>query len=92
MKTLRSVLILAALAAVPVAGCGGSDDESTDTTATLSKAKFLALGNAICATAERGLAKLKSDPGSLATENGSQSAFAKADKLSKDYGLGACAG
>jgi hypothetical protein len=46
----RLIAILAALVAVALiaAGCGSSDDSTTDSTASLTKAEFVKQGNAIC--------------------------------------------
>ena len=47
----KSLAVIAALAAfaLVVAGCGDSDDSTTDSTASLTKAAFIKQGNAICA-------------------------------------------
>src|SRR4051794_22033304 len=48
--TLAAILVLG----LGLAACGGSDDNSTDSTATaLSKSEFLKQGNAICATGQK---------------------------------------
>jgi nitrous oxide reductase accessory protein NosL len=46
----RSFALLIALSAVALfaAGCGSSDDGTTDSTASLTKAEFVKQGNAIC--------------------------------------------
>jgi hypothetical protein len=46
----RLIALFAALVAVALiaAGCGSSDDSTTDSTASLTKAEFLKQGNAIC--------------------------------------------
>jgi hypothetical protein len=46
---LVGVLAIASIAA----GCGSSNDSSTESTASLSKAEFLKKGNAICAAGNR---------------------------------------
>jgi len=50
--TLGLLLVSALAAAVWVAGCGSSSS-TTETTATLSKAEFLAQGNEVCAKGEK---------------------------------------
>ena len=54
----RLIALLAALGAIAllVAGCGSSDNGTTDTTtASLTKAEFLKQGNAICAAGNKKL-------------------------------------
>lgn len=46
--TAASVLVAALVTGLCIAGCGSSND-STTTTAAISKAEFLSKGNAICA-------------------------------------------
>jgi hypothetical protein len=48
VSKLLTAAVAAAVLAALVAGCGGGD-ETTDETATLTKAEFLKQGNAICA-------------------------------------------
>jgi hypothetical protein len=50
--TVGLLLVSALVAAVLVAGCGSSSS-TTESTATLSKAEFLAMGNAVCAKGEK---------------------------------------
>jgi hypothetical protein len=152
IATAVGVLAIALIAA----GCGSSSDNSTDSTASLTKAEFLKQGNAICATgnkqieagfesfgkenhlsenkqpteaqaaevaetvlipavntqiegiralgapsgdedqvnaileaAEEAVEKTEEDPGALLSSN-SENAFAKANKLSSEYGLTTC--
>jgi len=47
------VLMAALIVGVCVAGCGSSDSTSTETTATISKAEFVAKGNAVCVKGEK---------------------------------------
>jgi len=48
------VLMAALIVGVCVAGCGSSSDStSTETTATISKAEFVAKGNAVCVKGEK---------------------------------------
>lgn len=51
----RFLALIAAVAAVALvaAGCGSSDDSTTDSTTTLTKAEFLKQGNAICAAGNK---------------------------------------
>lgn len=54
MRFLKTSTIALLLAALAVAGCGGGDEDSTETTATvettaLSKAELISQGDAICA-------------------------------------------
>jgi hypothetical protein len=55
MRFLKTSTIALSLAALAVAGCGGGDDDSTDSTAAtvettaLSKAELISQGDAICA-------------------------------------------
>lgn len=51
-KRLISLLVALAAIALVVAGCGGGSD-STEGTSSLSKAKFLKKGNAICVGHEK---------------------------------------
>ena len=50
--TLGLALVLVLIAAVCVAGCGSSSS-TIETTAALSKAEFLAKGNAVCVKGEK---------------------------------------
>jgi hypothetical protein len=63
----RFIALLAALVAVAlvVAGCG-SDNSTTDTTASLTKAEFVKQGNAIC---KEGNEKIESEFEKFAKEN-----------------------
>lgn len=47
------VLVTALVVGVCVAGCGSSNSTSTETTATVSKAEFVAGGNAVCVKGEK---------------------------------------
>jgi hypothetical protein len=51
----RLIALFAALVAVALiaAGCGSSDDGTSDSTATLTKAEYLKQGNAICAAGNK---------------------------------------
>ncbi len=49
IATAAGVLAIALIAA----GCGSSSDNSTDSTASLTKAEFVKQGNAICATGNK---------------------------------------
>jgi hypothetical protein len=64
----RLIALLAALMAVALiaAGCGSSDDSTTDSTASLTKAEFLKQGNAVCAAGNK---KLEAGFESFAKEN-----------------------
>jgi hypothetical protein len=47
-SSLYGGLILVAILSLVAAGCGSSNNDSTSTTAALSKSQFLKKGNAIC--------------------------------------------
>ena len=47
------VAIAALVVGVCVAGCGSSNSTSTETTAAISKAEFVAKGNAVCVKGEK---------------------------------------
>jgi len=48
------LVLMALIVGVCVAGCGSSSDStSTETTATISKAEFVAKGNAVCVKGEK---------------------------------------
>jgi hypothetical protein len=64
-KSLAVIAALAALALV-IAGCGDSDDSTTDSTASLTKAEFVKQGNAICAAGNK---ELDEGFGEFAEEN-----------------------
>lgn len=49
MNRFLALLVAVAAAALVAAGCGSSDDSTTDSTESLTKAQFLKQGNAICA-------------------------------------------
>jgi hypothetical protein len=53
-KFLAVIAALVALALI-VAGCGDSDDSTTDSTASLTKAEFVKQGNAVCAAGNKEL-------------------------------------
>jgi len=55
MKTICGLALIAAFAVgLCVAGCGsGGSSTSTETTATISKAEFVAKGNAVCVKGEK---------------------------------------
>jgi len=46
-------LMAALIVGVCVAGCGSSNSTSTETTASISKAEFVAKGNAVCVKGEK---------------------------------------
>ena len=46
-------LMAALIIGVCVAGCGSSDSTTTETTAAISKAEFVAKGNAVCVSGEK---------------------------------------
>jgi hypothetical protein len=53
-RTICGLAVIAAFAVgVCVAGCGSSNSTSTETTAAISKAEFVAKGNAVCAKGEK---------------------------------------
>ncbi len=47
------VLLATLIVGVCVAGCGSSNSTSTETTAAISKAEFVAKGNAVCVKGEK---------------------------------------
>jgi hypothetical protein len=55
-RFLALIVAVGALALVAV-GCGSSDDSTTDSTASLTKAEFLKQGNAICAAGNKEINK-----------------------------------
>jgi hypothetical protein len=65
----RLILLLAAVMALAViaAGCGSSDDDSTEATVTLTKAEFIKQGDAIC---EKSNKQSESEAEEFAEENG----------------------
>jgi hypothetical protein len=46
-------LVAALIVGVCVAGCGSSSSTTTETTAAISKAEFVAMGNAVCVKGEK---------------------------------------
>jgi hypothetical protein len=48
-----AAFVVALFVGVCVAGCGSSSSTSTETTAAISKAEFVAKGNAVCARGEK---------------------------------------
>ncbi len=48
MKKLLALLAALCAVAIVAAGCGSSDDSTTDSTESLTKVEFLKQGNAIC--------------------------------------------
>lgn len=65
MKTVLALLIGAMAVALVAVGCGGGDD-TTESTASLTKAEFVKQGNAICS---KGSAKLESEFEAFAKEH-----------------------
>jgi hypothetical protein len=65
----RPIAVLAGVIAVAaiVAGCGSSSDESSDTTAALTKAEFIEQGDAIC---EKGNQSIEAGAEEFAEDNG----------------------
>lgn len=57
-KPLLALLAGALTIALVAAGCGGSDDSNSESTASLTKAEFVKEGNAICT---KGNAKIESE-------------------------------
>jgi hypothetical protein len=53
-------------AAAVIAGCGSSDDSSTDSTTALTKAEFIKQGDAIC---EKGSKQIEDEAEAFADEN-----------------------
>jgi maltose-binding protein MalE len=64
----RLIVLLAGIVAVAavVAGCGSSDDGSTDSTTALTKAQFIKQGDAIC---EKGSKQIEDEAEAFAEEN-----------------------
>jgi len=64
----RLIVLLAGIVAVValVAGCGSSDDSSTDSTTALTKAEFVKQGDAIC---EKGSKQIETEAEAFADEN-----------------------
>lgn len=64
----RLIVLLASVvaAAAVIAGCGSSDDGSTDSTTALTKAEFIKQGDAIC---EKGSKQIEDDAEAFADEN-----------------------
>jgi hypothetical protein len=64
----RLIVLLAGVVAIAaiVAGCGSSDDGSTDTTAALTKAEFIKQGDAIC---EKGSKQIEEEAEAFAEDN-----------------------
>ena len=49
MSKILALIVAISAVALVAAGCGSSDDSTTDSTASLTKGEFLKQGNAICA-------------------------------------------
>jgi hypothetical protein len=64
----RLIVLLAGVVAIAAiaAGCGSSSDDSTETTATLTKAEFIKQGDAIC---EKGSKQIEREAEEFAEEN-----------------------
>ena len=64
----RFLALIAAVAALAVvfAGCGDSDESTTDSGASLTKAEFIKQGNALCAVGNK---KIENGFGKFAKEN-----------------------
>ena len=64
----RLIVLLAGIvaAAALVAGCGSSDDSSTDSTTALTKAEFIKQGDAIC---EKGSKQIEEEAEAFADDN-----------------------
>jgi hypothetical protein len=68
VKKLSFVLLVGAMAvALVAAGCGSSDNSSSESTASLTKAEFVKEGNAICT---KGNAQLDSEFEAFSKEHG----------------------
>jgi len=81
----RLTLLLAVVMALGViaAGCGSSDDDSTDTTVTLTKAEFIKQGDAICKQANE---QSQSDAEDFAKENDFELEKASKEQLEEAIG------